>query len=104
MRVRSLSQEDILEKEMTTRSSILAWEIPWREEPGGLRFTESQREPGTGLSTHRQHNSWLPAPRGRDTRSAGPLTKGPGREVGFLTLGQNGLREESNRHCSEITI
>ena len=36
MRVQSLSQEDILEKEMTTRSSILAWEIPWTEEPGGL--------------------------------------------------------------------
>ena len=36
MRVQSLSQEDILEKEMITRSSILAWEIPWTEEPGGL--------------------------------------------------------------------
>ena len=36
MRVQSLSQEDILEKEMTTRSSILAWEIPWTEEPRGL--------------------------------------------------------------------
>ena len=43
MRVQSLSQEDILEKEMTTRSSILAWEIPWTEEPGGLRFTGLQR-------------------------------------------------------------
>ena len=34
--VRSLGQEDILEKEMATHSSILAWEIPWTEEPGGL--------------------------------------------------------------------
>ena len=33
--VRSLGQEDPLEKEMSTRSSILAWEIPWTEEPGG---------------------------------------------------------------------
>ena len=32
----SLGQEDPLEKEMTTHSSILAWEIPWTEEPGGL--------------------------------------------------------------------
>ena len=36
MRVQSLSQEDPLEKEMATHSSILAWEIPWTEELGGL--------------------------------------------------------------------
>ena len=35
--VRSLSQEDALEKEMATHSSNLAWEIPWTEEPGGLQ-------------------------------------------------------------------
>ena len=34
--VRLLGQEDPLEKEMTTHSSILAWEIPWTEKPGGL--------------------------------------------------------------------
>ena len=34
--VRSVSQEDLLEEEMATRSSILAWRIPWLEEPGGL--------------------------------------------------------------------
>ena len=33
----SLGQEDPLEKEMTTHSSILDWEIPWTEEPGGLQ-------------------------------------------------------------------
>ena len=32
----SLGQEDALEKEMVTHSSILTWEIPWTEEPGGL--------------------------------------------------------------------
>ena len=37
--VRSLSQEDPLEKEMATHSSILAWRIPWVEEPGGLQAT-----------------------------------------------------------------
>ena len=35
--VRSLSQEDPLEKEMATHSNILAWRIPWMEEPGGLQ-------------------------------------------------------------------
>jgi len=34
--VRSLGQEDCLDKEMTAHSSILAWRIPWVEEPGGL--------------------------------------------------------------------
>ena len=37
--VRSLGQEDTLEKEMATHSSILAWRIPWVEEPGGLQST-----------------------------------------------------------------
>ena len=36
MQVRSLGQEDPLEKEMATHSSFLAWETPWKEEPGGL--------------------------------------------------------------------
>ena len=43
MGVRSLGQEDPLEKEMATHSSILAWEIPWTEEPGGLQSMGSQR-------------------------------------------------------------
>ena len=41
--VRSRGQEDPLEKEMATHSSTLAWRIPWREEPGGLQSTGSQR-------------------------------------------------------------
>ena len=41
--VRSLGQEYPLEKEMATHSSILAWKIPWTEEPGGLLSTGSQR-------------------------------------------------------------
>ena len=36
-RVGSLSQEDPLEKEMPSHSSILAWKVPWTEEPGGLQ-------------------------------------------------------------------
>ena len=41
--VQSLGQEDPLEKEMATHSSILAWRIPWTEEPDGLQSTGSQR-------------------------------------------------------------
>ena len=41
--VRSLGQEDHLEKGMATHSSILAWRIPWTEEPGGLWSMGSQR-------------------------------------------------------------
>ena len=41
--VRSLGWEDSLEKGMATHSSILAWEIPWTEEPGGPQYLESQR-------------------------------------------------------------
>ena len=41
--VRSLGQEDPVEKEMATHSSILAWRIPWAEEPGALQSTGSQR-------------------------------------------------------------
>ena len=41
--VRSLGWEDPLEKEMATHSRILAWRIPWTEEPGGLQSLGSQR-------------------------------------------------------------
>ena len=41
--VQSLGREDLLEKEMATHSSILAWEIPWVEEPGGLHFMGLQK-------------------------------------------------------------
>ena len=43
MRVPSLGQEDALEKEMATHPSILAWRIPWTEEPGGLVSIGSRR-------------------------------------------------------------
>ena len=43
MWVPSLGQEDPLDKEMATHSSVLAWKIPWTEEPGGLQSIGSQR-------------------------------------------------------------
>ena len=42
-RIRSLGGEDPLEKEMAAHSSILAWKIPWTEEPGRLQSMGSQR-------------------------------------------------------------
>ena len=46
----SLGGEDPLEKETATHSNILAWEIPWTDEPGRLQSMRSQRESGTQLS------------------------------------------------------
>ena len=46
MQVQSLGWEDPPEKEMGTPSSILAWEIPWTEEPAGLQFMELQSQTG----------------------------------------------------------
>ena len=43
MKIQSLGQEDTLEKEMATHSSILAWKIPWMEEPGRLQSMGLQR-------------------------------------------------------------
>ena len=53
--VRSLDWEDPLEEEMATHSSVLAWAVPWTEEPGGLQFTESQRIRRNKEHTHILH-------------------------------------------------
>ena len=53
MKVRSLGWEDLLEKEMKTHSSILAWQIPWPEKPGGLELMGLQRD-GQELATKQQ--------------------------------------------------
>ena len=44
MCIRSVGREDLLEEEMATHSSILAWEIPWTKEPGGLQSMWSQSQ------------------------------------------------------------
>ena len=48
----SRGQEDPLEEEMATHSSILAWEIPWTEDTDGLQSTGSQKPVTEGLGTH----------------------------------------------------
>ena len=52
----SPGQEDPLEKERATNSSILAWEIPWTEEPGGLQSMGSQE---SDMATKQQQISFL---------------------------------------------
>ena len=52
IRVRSLGGEDPLEEEMATHSSILAWEIPQTEEPGGLRLWDPEESDMTERLTH----------------------------------------------------
>ena len=58
MCVRSLGWLDPLEEEMATCSNILAWKIPWTEEPGGLQSMRSPRAGQTEQLTHtyREHN------------------------------------------------
>ena len=50
-RVQSLGQEDPLEEEMATHSSILAWKVPWTEEPGRLQ-SQGRKEPDMTARTH----------------------------------------------------
>ena len=50
--VQTLGQEDLLEKEMATHSSILAWKIPWTEEPDGLQSMGSKRVSDTTEQLH----------------------------------------------------
>ena len=57
--VQSLGREDPLEEGMATHSSILAWRIPWTEEPGGLQSIASKELDTTeGLTMH-THTYWL---------------------------------------------
>ena len=56
-RVRSPGGEDPLEKELATHYSLLAWRIPWTEEPGGLQAMRLQRDTTERLSTTQQHST-----------------------------------------------
>ena len=83
--VQSLGRKDLLEKEMATHSSILAWKIPWTEEPGRLQSMGLQRV-GQGFSKQ-DYPSGLPFP------SPGDLSD-PGIEPGSPTLQADALPSE----------
>ena len=53
MQVQSLDQEDPLEKEMATHSSVFAWKIPWTEKPGGLQSMGLQRVGQDSATEHK---------------------------------------------------
>ena len=87
MQVRSLHLEDLLEEEMATHSSILAWEISWTEESGGLQSMGSQKSRerlrcglGTSRSTSRSIHTSIPL------RSPGFYT-----QTCFLSVSGGGL-------------
>ena len=59
MRVRSPRQQDLLEEETTVHTIILAWTIPWAEEPGRLSSVGSHRVERDGATEHSQHtHTW----------------------------------------------
>ena len=57
MQFQSLSWEDSLGKELATHFSIIAWEIPWTEEPAGLQSTRSLKSQTPVLTKQQQHES-----------------------------------------------
>ena len=61
MCVQSLGQEDPMEKGMATHSNILAWEIPWTEEPGGLQSMDHKESGTTESLSMQQLNPGQPA-------------------------------------------
>ena len=83
--VRSPGQEDPLEASTATHSSILAWRIPWTEEPGGLQFI--------GLLRVRHDLSDLAQHKGNLCRQRGPEGKGEAEGGRALNPGAGALRE-----------
>ena len=92
MQVRSLDQEDLLEEEMATHSSILAWEIPWTEEPGGLQSMGLQRVGHNLAIEHARRNTWRAA-----TCSMGCQPLFPPDSVRGFALNQNDLGAGSSK-------
>ena len=72
--VQSLSQEDPLEKGMATHPSILAWEIPWTEEPGGLQSLGCKRVRDDLVTQEQQHHLKIALPTRRAGSDIYPVT------------------------------
>jgi len=97
IQVRSLGPEDPLEKEMAIHSSILAWEIPWTEEPGGLQSVGSQRVRQNRATQHTHTHSsthasppFLPIPGlGLPWWSSGLDCTSNARGMGSVLLGED---------------
>ena len=101
-RVRSLSQEDLLEKEMATHSSILAWKIPWTEEPDGLQSMGLQR-----IRYHWRSNTLISlfeprahAPQLEKSPCASTREKSVGHSEDLLQLGKS-LKKKKKKHFAQ---
>ena len=90
--VRSLNLEDPLKEEMATQSSILAWEIPWTEEPGGLQSMALQRVRHNQGAEHARTESKTRLKDGRRTKRWELVS---GRENGAWSLDEVGEAAES---------
>ena len=108
--VQSLGQEDPLEKEMVTHSSILAWRIPWTEEHGGLQSMESQRvglDWATSLSLSLfmpsiSHWTWAAAGRGMVFSSQGNPKRDGGWRLLLTAFPQQGQVFYLDRLCTVL--
>ena len=102
--VRSLGQEDPLEKEMATHSSTLAWKIPWTKEPGRLQSLESQRvgRPNNNCKCMPFCHSVISvAPHSSTLAWKIPWTKEPGR---LQSMGLLGVRHDWATSLSLFTF
>ena len=77
MQLRSLGWEDTLEEEIATHSSILVWEIPWREEPGGLQSMRSESDTTERLNNNGTGIMVFPEVEYDNARSANTLSSLP---------------------------
>ena len=105
--VQSLSPEDSLEMEMTTQSSILTWEIPRIEEPGGLQSAKSW----TGLSTHTHtpptcHDSQSVVPISGRTETGVRWRSTPPRRCAHSYMSQNAVMSAPRKrvHCFVLVL
>ena len=103
--LRCLGQENPLEKEMATHPSIFAWEIPWIEEPGSLRFMGSQRVKHDLATKKKKKNTmcYYSCKRGHGASLVAPMVKNlPAmQETWVRSLGQGDpLEKEMTTHSS----
>ena len=97
--VQFLGQEDPLEKEMATHSSILAWRIPWTEEPGGLQSVGSQSLAGYSPCSRKKLDTTEQLARKRGQRRSVGLRKrreGHGLHTGEETLSEKRTTDPEN--------
>ena len=92
MQVQSLGWEDPLEKGMATHSSILAWRLPWTEEPGRLQSTGSQTVRHDGSDLSHMHTRGL---------KQGFLSQGEGLREGDAVSGSSPVVSADHFHCKD---